>query len=193
MKCPNCGKEIADDSKFCEFCGTKLNLTTSVEKKEPNWFGIIGGSILLIVGLIVMFHSWGSSSQSDNITQTGTIYYGTYIGDQYIYEGMYEAIQKYFSNDDITYVYYSGEYLLQVVPNLGPRGELYVCLKLPHAKTNKFKQLKSFSYFEDDLGCNERYRANCHNDVSLAAKIASDVVQNLFDVPHGATLYYSDN
>ena len=24
MKCPNCGKEIANDSVFCEFCGTKL-------------------------------------------------------------------------------------------------------------------------------------------------------------------------
>ena len=25
MKCPNCGKEIANDSKFCEFCGEKIN------------------------------------------------------------------------------------------------------------------------------------------------------------------------
>ena len=24
MKCPNCGKEIAEGSKFCEFCGTKI-------------------------------------------------------------------------------------------------------------------------------------------------------------------------
>lgn len=24
MKCPNCGKEIANDSRFCEFCGTKI-------------------------------------------------------------------------------------------------------------------------------------------------------------------------
>ena len=24
MKCPNCGKEIANDSQFCEFCGTQL-------------------------------------------------------------------------------------------------------------------------------------------------------------------------
>lgn len=26
MKCPNCGKEIAENSQFCEFCGTKINL-----------------------------------------------------------------------------------------------------------------------------------------------------------------------
>ncbi len=24
MKCPNCGKEIANDSLYCEFCGTKV-------------------------------------------------------------------------------------------------------------------------------------------------------------------------
>ncbi len=24
MKCPNCGREIAEDSVFCEYCGTKL-------------------------------------------------------------------------------------------------------------------------------------------------------------------------
>lgn len=28
MKCPNCGKELAEDSKFCEFCGSKLNFAT---------------------------------------------------------------------------------------------------------------------------------------------------------------------
>lgn len=26
MKCPNCGKEIASDSIFCEYCGAKINL-----------------------------------------------------------------------------------------------------------------------------------------------------------------------
>lgn len=25
MKCPKCGKEIADDSKFCEFCGARVS------------------------------------------------------------------------------------------------------------------------------------------------------------------------
>ena len=25
MRCPKCGKEIADDSKFCEFCGAKIS------------------------------------------------------------------------------------------------------------------------------------------------------------------------
>lgn len=24
MKCPSCGKEIAEDSKFCEYCGVQV-------------------------------------------------------------------------------------------------------------------------------------------------------------------------
>ena len=24
MKCPNCGKEIANDSNFCEYCGKRI-------------------------------------------------------------------------------------------------------------------------------------------------------------------------
>ena len=30
MKCPNCGKEIVNDSVFCEFCGVKLNKVTEM-------------------------------------------------------------------------------------------------------------------------------------------------------------------
>ena len=32
MKCPNCGKEIANDSVFCEYCGTRVK---EVPKPEP--------------------------------------------------------------------------------------------------------------------------------------------------------------
>ena len=38
MKCSNCGKEIAEDSQFCEYCGTKTNLTAPIEETvaSPN-------------------------------------------------------------------------------------------------------------------------------------------------------------
>ncbi len=207
MKCPKCGKEIANDNKFCEYCGAQLNLTTSVEKKKTNWFGIIGGSILLIMGLFMMFHSWGHTSQSENITPTGTGYYGTFFDGQYIYEGLCEAIQKNYNwnstsykpeqgNYEVTNVYYNGEYLLQVVPYIDARGvsgTLSIYVQVPPAKLETFKRLKSFSYFEEDTGWANIYYANCQNNVSLTAKIASDIIQNLFDVPRGATLNFSDN
>jgi len=31
MFCPNCGKEIPDGSKFCQYCGAKLSLTGESE------------------------------------------------------------------------------------------------------------------------------------------------------------------
>lgn len=40
MKCPNCGKEIADDSKFCEYCGTKVESIPAGGKK-PSTQGIM--------------------------------------------------------------------------------------------------------------------------------------------------------
>ncbi len=33
MKCPHCGKEIANDSVYCEFCGKKVTQAPS-EKKD---------------------------------------------------------------------------------------------------------------------------------------------------------------
>lgn len=35
MKCNNCGEEIANDSNFCEFCGTKIYDTSGVSDNEP--------------------------------------------------------------------------------------------------------------------------------------------------------------
>lgn len=33
MKCPKCGKEIADNSQFCEFCGAEVGRTLSENDK----------------------------------------------------------------------------------------------------------------------------------------------------------------
>ena len=36
MNCPNCGKEIANDSVFCEFCGVKISKDSShIIKNKP--------------------------------------------------------------------------------------------------------------------------------------------------------------
>ena len=57
MKCKNCGKEIDDDSLFCEFCGAKVTLENSVEHPNqrfiiPKWIYAI---IVLLAGLIIYF------------------------------------------------------------------------------------------------------------------------------------------
>lgn len=48
MKCKNCGKEIANDSEFCEFCGTKS------EKKQIKWWQLILGLVGLTVGVLMI-------------------------------------------------------------------------------------------------------------------------------------------
>ena len=52
MKCPNCGKEIANDSVFCEYCGEKV-VPVAAKKKVPLWLIIVGA--LIVVALIVIF------------------------------------------------------------------------------------------------------------------------------------------
>lgn len=59
MKCPKCGKEIANDSQFCEYCGTKINLVSTDEKKtksyKPIWITLITIISALILGFIVYY------------------------------------------------------------------------------------------------------------------------------------------
>lgn len=73
MKCPHCGKKIANNSIFCEFCGTKVRQlenvqsapvvpesTASAEEPKPTKNGcrlmtllVLGGFILLVVAFVV--------------------------------------------------------------------------------------------------------------------------------------------
>lgn len=57
MKCPNCNKEIANDSKFCEFCGAKIESGLRLSKRLL--FLIIAG-IALAIGIIIGVLSVGN-------------------------------------------------------------------------------------------------------------------------------------
>ena len=57
MKCKHCGEEIANDSVFCEFCGTKV--ASSSKKKTVL---IIAGIVVAIVGIVVGFWVFGRYS-----------------------------------------------------------------------------------------------------------------------------------
>lgn len=52
MKCPNCGKEIAEDSQFCEYCGTKIKfvVNNSTDKPKVKWVQLILGIIGVVFG-----------------------------------------------------------------------------------------------------------------------------------------------
>ena len=54
MKCPNCGKEIANESLFCEYCGKQIRQNSSTKlskRKDKGW--MIFSIILLVSNIIV--------------------------------------------------------------------------------------------------------------------------------------------
>lgn len=63
MKCPKCGKEIAEDSQFCEYCGAKINFVPTNEKKpknyKPLWISLAIGCASVI--------GWGVYNQYENV------------------------------------------------------------------------------------------------------------------------------
>ena len=54
MKCPNCGREILDDSSFCEFCGKPVVRSKVNKKKSYGKYWLIA---LLIFTAMVIFYS----------------------------------------------------------------------------------------------------------------------------------------
>ena len=59
MFCKNCGKELADDDKFCQFCGTKtavavdFNVLKKIVKDEVGKAGEIGGGLINKAGNLI--------------------------------------------------------------------------------------------------------------------------------------------
>lgn len=62
MKCNNCGKEIANDSQFCEYCGAKINTTDDCSSKNPKvkWPQLILGILGVVIGGYFMLRSSGT-------------------------------------------------------------------------------------------------------------------------------------
>ncbi len=101
MKCTNCGREIANDSVFCEFCGSKVQKQQPPVKKENNtalWvtLGIIGFLIVggIFVSIIMNYSSNNYSSIDDN---------GYYSGDNYIIDETYQENSGATTEDDYSY------------------------------------------------------------------------------------------
>ena len=55
MKCPKCGKEIANDSNFCEYCGTKVDTSNMNTNKFLMIIITTFGSTFLLLFPIIVF------------------------------------------------------------------------------------------------------------------------------------------
>lgn len=66
MKCPKCGKEIANDSQFCEYCGA------AITKQKNNITKIVVGVILgafVIGGVLFLYGNMTQSNAKEEIEQ----------------------------------------------------------------------------------------------------------------------------
>jgi len=107
MKCPNCGKEIANDSFFCEYCGTQIKPIKKV-RKAP-WvvmtivFGVVLLGCVLIIALMVRRHrivlnrlygletnyyygDWTSTNKKDNTTSYKEYTFHMEYGDMILFD-----------------------------------------------------------------------------------------------------------
>ena len=70
MKCPNCGIELSEDSKFCNECGTRI-ITKKSERKTNRKQPIIIMSIIVFFFLIVIagnyYSKWCHEKTLDDI------------------------------------------------------------------------------------------------------------------------------
>ena len=62
MECPKCGKKIADDSRYCEFCGVRVY---SVRSKWKKYALPIVASVLLVVTVVALSINYLGNNKSD--------------------------------------------------------------------------------------------------------------------------------
>lgn len=77
MRCPNCGKEIANDSVFCEYCGTQINRADAShkEKSKVKWGQLLIGLFLIIGIPSFLFTNKSKDSHSSvNVSQSQLSY-----------------------------------------------------------------------------------------------------------------------
>ncbi len=113
MKCPKCGKEIANDSQFCEFCGTQVNFVSGSSpakiKSERKVNGWIFVSIVLFISNIVC--GWLA-----------------YDYNEKLYGGYSYASQLEDEIRTLDSVKSSLEYEVNNLRNLVPNGQLIECV-----------------------------------------------------------------
>ena len=64
MKCKHCGEEIANDSVFCEFCGTKITKQPNTAKKYL-WSAVAGLILVLLIVILTVVTKNGNSNYNN--------------------------------------------------------------------------------------------------------------------------------
>ena len=80
INCPNCGKEISDDIKFCKYCGTpimQINKTCEkdIQGKQKNSKKILIAIIAVLVAIIIALSGiliFNKVNDKSNVTQSNT-------------------------------------------------------------------------------------------------------------------------
>ena len=75
MFCKHCGKEIADDAKFCAGCGHAVEIINSQqrpakEKKKKKRHPILG-TIILVIGVFMIIGAIGGSDEPKKVESAG--------------------------------------------------------------------------------------------------------------------------
>lgn len=60
MKCPKCGKEIANDSRFCEYCGARVNSSNS---NKPIGIMLAVSFALCILFFVILVSPFGNKME----------------------------------------------------------------------------------------------------------------------------------
>ena len=94
MICPHCGKEIANDSKFCEFCGKKIKTKGNNKKKIILWVAI--ASVISFIALIIGLRFYYESDA----------YEKKYVRSIYSIEIPDRCNSSFFDRHDRSFIYY---------------------------------------------------------------------------------------
>lgn len=72
MKCSKCGKEIANDSNFCEFCGERITSSKQqfLKSHRKVFYAICALSIIIGFGLIVLIVNSAMNNRVIDTTET---------------------------------------------------------------------------------------------------------------------------
>lgn len=122
MICPKCGKEIANDSNFCEYCGNPIKKP----HKKVIWLTLIAILVLWFLGVMIFGIGMGNQTvYSEEISETacdsagGTcdtivhaegellVYYKVIVSEARIFEYMVDSNDNSFM-EDLGYTYKKG-------------------------------------------------------------------------------------